>query len=41
MTGERLRNNLTRKLEKVNCYYAEVKAEVFSTEGIESYLVKQ
>lgn len=41
MTGERLRNELTRKLERVNCYYAEVKAEVFSAEGIQSYLVKQ
>jgi len=41
MTGDRLRNDLTRKLEKVNCYYAEVKAEVFSTEGTQSYLVKQ
>jgi outer membrane lipoprotein-sorting protein len=40
-TGERLRNDLTRKLEKVNCYYAEVKAEVFSTEGTQSYFVKQ
>ncbi|MCL5993027.1 MAG: hypothetical protein M1552_02485 [Firmicutes bacterium] len=41
MTGERLRNELTRKLEQVDCYYAEVKAEVFSPEGMQSYLAKQ
>jgi len=41
MTGDCLRNDLTRKLEKVSCYYAEVKAEVFSSEGTQIYLVKQ
>lgn len=33
MTGERLRNELTRKLEQVDCYYAEVKLKCLALKG--------
>jgi outer membrane lipoprotein-sorting protein len=41
MTGEGLEKNISRKLTKLDSYYAELEAEVFSTEGTQIYKIRQ